>query len=107
MLRPVTSLLRQLGFIAAAGATCFYVFVVLRGPNGIPAMMEKRHQIERMKHENEQLRLEIDKHKDAIDQLQRSPEARDRAVREYTGKAKKHETTIYLPDENDPAAPQQ
>lgn len=106
-MRPLVTLLRQLAFIAGAACTCFYVFVVLRGPNGIPAMMEKRHQIERMKQENEQMRQEIEKHKVTIDQLQHSPDARDRAVREFTRKAKKHETTIYLPDETEPAAPQQ
>ncbi|WP_321472749.1 hypothetical protein [uncultured Paludibaculum sp.] len=101
------SLLRQLGFVAAAAVTCFYVFLVLRGPNGIPAMLEKRHQIERMKQENEQMRQEIERRKVTIDQLEHSSEARDRAVREHTRKAKQHETTIYLNDENDPASPQQ
>ncbi len=91
-------LLRQLGYLAAAAVACFYVFVVLKGPNGIPTMIEKRHQIERMKQTNDDLRLEIQRRKTAIDQLKNSSDARDRAVREQTRKARKDDVTIYLPE---------
>jgi cell division protein FtsB len=102
----MNTLLRQLGFVAAAAVTCFYVFLVLRGPNGIPAMLEKRQQIERMKQENEAMRQEIEKKKIIIDQLENSSEARERAVREHTRKAKQHETTIFLQDEDEKSNPQ-
>lgn len=91
-------LLRQLGFVAVAAVVCFYVFVALKGPNGIPTMVEKRHQLERMRQENEALRIEIQKRKTAIEQLENSDEARKRAVRESTRKSMQGDVTIYLSD---------
>jgi cell division protein FtsB len=91
-------LLRQLGFLAAAAVACFYVFIALKGPNGFPTMIEKRHQLERMRDENEALRREIQRRKDAIEQLQTSDEARKRAVREGTRRAQPGDVVIYLSD---------
>lgn len=92
-------LLRQLGFVAAAAVACFYVFIALKGPNGIPTMLEKRHQLERMRDENEALKREIQRRKDAIEQLQTSDEARKRAVREGTRQAQPGDVVIYLSDQ--------
>lgn len=91
-------LLRQLGFVAAAAVACFYVLIALKGPNGIPTVLEKRAQLERMREENDALRLEIQKRKIAIEQLQNSDEARKRAVRELTRKSMQGDVTIYLSD---------
>jgi Spy/CpxP family protein refolding chaperone len=91
-------LLRQLGFVAVAAVACFYVFVALKGPNGIPTMVEKRHQLERMRQENETLRIEIQKRKTSIEQLENSDEARKRAVRESTRNSMRGYVTIYLSD---------
>ncbi|MBI4889557.1 MAG: septum formation initiator family protein [Acidobacteria bacterium] len=91
-------LIRQLGYVAVAAVACFYVFVALRGPNGIPTMMEKRRQIEHLKLENDALRQEIDRRKVAIEQLQTSDDARRRAVREQTRKAMEGDITVYLPE---------
>lgn len=99
-------LLRQLGFFAAAAVACFYVFIALKGPNGIPTMLEKRQQLERMKQENDSLRLEIQKRRIAIEQLQNSDEARKRAVREQTRKSMQGDVTIYLSDPPASSAPQ-
>lgn len=91
-------LIRQLGYLAAAAVACFYVFVALRGPNGIPTMLEKRQQLERMRQENDSLRREIDRRRIAIEQLQTSDDARKRAVREQTRKAMEGDVTVYLPE---------
>lgn len=91
-------LIRQLGFLAVAAVACFYVFVALRGPNGIPTMIEKRQQLERMRQENDALRQEIQRKKVVINQLQNSDDARKRAVREQTRKSMEGDVTIYLSD---------
>jgi len=52
------------------------------------------------------MRQEIEKKKIIIDQLENSSEARERAVREHTRKAKQHETTIFLQDEDEKSNPQ-
>ena len=91
-------LIRQLGYLAVAAVACFYVFVALRGPNGIPTMIEKRQQLERMKQDNDALRLQIQRKKVVINQLQNSDDARKRAVREQTRKSMEGDVTIYLSD---------
>lgn len=96
------SLLRQIGYVAAAAIAFFYVFLVLRGPNGIPTMLERRQQIERMKQENNALREEAEKRKAHIESLKNSADARERAIRENTNKTKDGETTIYLPPAGSP-----
>jgi len=90
------ALLRQLGVVAVAAAACVIVFIALRGPNGVPSMLEKRNQIEQMRQENDQIRQEIDKHQRAIEQLESSPEARDRAVRVHTKQQKANEIKVVL-----------
>jgi len=92
------TLLRQLGYLAAIAVGCFYVFIVLKGPTGIPAMLERRQQIERMKEENEELKQEIRRRDTSIRHLEQSGEAKERAVREHTHKSKDNETVIYLPE---------
>jgi cell division protein FtsB len=92
------TLLRQLGYLAAIAVGCFYVFIVLKGPTGIPAMLERRQQIERMKEENEELKQEIRRRDASIRHLEQSGEAKERAVREHTHKSKDNETIIYLPE---------
>lgn len=91
-------LLRQLAYVAAVAVTCFYVFVALRGPNGIPHALEKREEMQRMERENEKLRMEIKEHEEYIKKLKTDQETRERAIREHTNKQKADETTIYLPD---------
>lgn len=91
-------LLRQLGFVAATAVACFYLFIALKGPNGLPTMLEKRQQLERMREENDALKREIQRRKAVIDQLQSSDEARKRAVREGTRRAMPGEVTVYLSD---------
>ena len=92
------TLLRQLGYLAAIAVGCFYVFIVLKGPTGIPAMLERRQQIERMKEENEELKQEIRRRDTSIRHLEQSGEAKERAVREHKHKSKDNETVIYLPE---------
>lgn len=101
---PMLTILRQLGYVAAVAVVCFYAFVALRGPHGVPRMIEKKQQLERMEGENEKLRQDIRKHEEFIRKLENDPEVRDRVIREKTNRQKPDETTIYL---QEPAAPAQ
>ena len=93
-------LLRQLGFVAAIVIGGVYAFMALRGPGGIPTMIEKREELRKMEAENEKLRLEIKRREDYLRKLEESPDLREREVRERTNKQKADETTIYLSDPN-------
>jgi hypothetical protein len=94
-------LLRQLGFVAVAAMACLYAVVVLKGPTGFPAMMEKWHEVQSMRENNDALRHEIEQKRIAIEQLQHNQAARDHVVRESTGKTPPGDLTIIVPKETD------
>lgn len=98
------ALLRQIGYVAAVALACFYAFVVLRGPNGIPAMLERNHQVEALQKEIRDLDTKISDKKHFLDEVRKSPEVREREVRRQLNKVKPGETIIYLEDKQEPAA---
>src|SRR4051794_24396162 len=58
-------------FIVLCGIV--YAFVALRGPNGIPALMDKRRQVQEFEVGNEQLHREIEQKQGRIQRLQNDP----------------------------------
>ncbi len=55
------TILKRLAFIALVLGAGSYAVMHLRGPNGIPALLEKRKQIRSLEDENLKLREEIEK----------------------------------------------
>lgn len=100
----MNSLLRNLGFLAAAALACFYVIVLLRGPQGIPAMLHIRQEVLEMEDGNRKLREEVERKKQYIKKLESDPAVRDREVRSGTNKQQPDETTIFLSEEPAPAS---
>jgi cell division protein FtsB len=99
------TILRQLGYLAAVAIACVYAFVVLRGPNGIPLVLEKKQQIHEKEKAVKELEQEVNRYQGEIDRLENDQEARDAKVRQDTGKQRAGETTILLPDDNEKAKP--
>ncbi len=100
----MSSLMRHLGFFAAAALACFYVIVLWKGPQGIPAMLRIRQEVIELEQQNRQIKEEIERRKQHIKSLESDPVERERAVREGTNLAKPDETTIFLSEE-EPAPP--
>ncbi len=98
------ALLRQIGYVAAVALACLYAFVVLRGPNGIPAMRERNHQVEGLQKEIRELDTKISDKQNFLEEVRRSPEVREREVRRQLNKVKPGETIIYLEDGPEPGA---
>lgn len=94
----MTKLLRQLGFLTAFVLAGFYVFALIAGPNGWPAMMHKREQLIEAERKNEELRQQISREEATIRELKEGGPARDRVIRDKTRKQKPEETTIYFTD---------
>lgn len=90
------ALLRQIGYVAAVALACFYAFVVLRGPNGIPAMMERNRQAQKLEQEIRELDTRIQDKKNFLEEVRKSPELREREIRRQLNKVKPGETIIYL-----------
>jgi cell division protein FtsB len=96
------ALLRQIGYVAAVAMACFYAFVVLRGPNGIPAMLDRTSQVEKLEKEIKDLDTKIADKQNFINEVRKSPEVRDREIRRHLNKVKPGETLIYLEEKADP-----
>jgi cell division protein FtsB len=67
-------------FIVLCGIV--YAFVALRGPNGIPALIEKRQQVHEYEAGNEQMHREIEQKLDRIQRLQNDPREQEIEIRQ-------------------------
>ena len=59
-----------------------YAFVELRGPNGLPAVLEKRHQVRDYEAGNEQLHREIEQKQERIRRLESDPQEQEIEIRQ-------------------------
>ena len=96
------ALLRQIGYVAAVAIACFYAFVVLRGPNGIPAMLERTHQVQKLEQEIKDLDSKISDKQVFLNEVRKNPEVREREIRRQLNKVKPGETIIYLEEKTEP-----
>ncbi|MBZ5578907.1 MAG: septum formation initiator family protein [Acidobacteriia bacterium] len=65
-------------FLVVAG----YAFFTLRGPTGVPALLEKRRQIDVMEKRNEALTQEIQREREHIQRLSNNPEEQELEIRQ-------------------------
>ena len=96
------ALLRQIGYVAAVAIACFYAFVVLRGPNGIPAMLERTSQVEKLEKEIKDLDSRITDKQVFLDEVRKNPEVREREIRRQLNKVKPGETIIFIEEKPQP-----
>lgn len=59
-----------------------YAFVELRGPNGIPGLLEKRRQVHEYETSNQQLHREIEQKQEWIQRLQTDPDEQEIEIRQ-------------------------
>ena len=59
-----------------------YAFVELRGPNGIPGLIEKRRQVRQFEAGNEQLHRDIEQKQERINRLQNDPREQEIEIRQ-------------------------
>jgi cell division protein FtsB len=59
-----------------------YAFIELRGPNGIPGLLEKRKQVHEFEISNEQLHREIEQKQERIQRLQNDPREQEIEIRQ-------------------------
>ena len=59
-----------------------YAFVSLQGPNGIPALLERRKEIRRYEQENAQLERQIALHQQRIQRLEQDPAEQEKEIRQ-------------------------
>ncbi len=72
----------RIAYLAALLAVLSYAFFTLRGPHGIPALLEKQRQIQDMQRRNSKLDREIERMRDHIKRLADNPAQQDLEIRE-------------------------
>lgn len=90
--------LRKTSYFAFAVFTLVYAYVVLGGPQGIPALRAKWDEVRQLETENAVIKQDNDRRRHRIEDLMRSREALELEIRRNTGKVKKGETTYILPE---------
>ena len=69
-------------YLAAFLAAASYAFFTLRGPHGIPGLLEKQREIHEMEGKNAKLDQEIERMRDRIKRLATSPSDQELEVRQ-------------------------
>jgi cell division protein FtsB len=83
---------------AALIVGCAYGIVALRGPQGLPALMEKRREVERLQEQNATLAREIQMKRERITRLMTSSSEQELEIRKQLKLVRPGETTFILPD---------
>jgi cell division protein FtsB len=83
-------------FIVLCGIV--YAFVELRGPNGIPSLIDKRRQVHEFEISNEELHREIEQKQDRIQRLQSDPREQEIEIRQRLKFASPDEKIYIIPD---------
>jgi len=78
MKAPLVRLVYLVVFLAVAG----YAFVTLRGPRGIPGLLDKQKQIQEMEKRNAELERQIERQRQHIKRLETDPAEQELEVRD-------------------------
>ena len=88
-----------------------YGYMSLRGPQGVPALMDKWREIRKLEEDNASLQRENDYRRDRIKKLQESPSEQELEIRKKLKLLRPGETSFILPgqprqnDAKPPAGP--
>lgn len=91
-------LLRKAGILVCTGMVCAYAIVTFRGPHGIPALMEKRRQIEALQEENATLGADNQRRALRVEQLGKHRATQQLEIRKRLKLLKPGETQFILPE---------
>ena len=90
--------IRRLLYIAGFVVIGVYGFVALRGPQGIPALMDKWRDIHSLEEQNATLQRENEYKQERIRKLKESPEEQEMEIRKKLKLLRPGETTFILPE---------
>ncbi len=100
------SILRPVAIVAALAGLAAYATIMLRGPEGITALTEKRQQVRALEEQNANLLRDIAKKKQRIESLKYDRNAQELEIRKRLKLQRQGETSFVLPDTpNTPASP--
>jgi cell division protein FtsB len=97
---------RRLTIFVAFVLASAYGYVVLRGPQGIPALLDKHREIQRLEVGNAALQQELAARQERNRKLKESTAIQEQEIRKRLHLLRPGETQFVLPDPPQPAAPQ-
>jgi len=92
------SLLRRVGYTLAFVLVGGYAAIALRGPQGIPALTEKRREIRELQEQNANLARENQLKRERIRKLQGSLNEQELEIRKHLKMLRPGETEFILPE---------
>jgi cell division protein FtsB len=90
--------IRRLIVMGSFGLVCAYAVVALRGPQGMPALLEKRREISDLQEQNATLAREVQLKKERIQRLRSSASEQELEIRKQLKLLRPGETSFILPD---------
>ncbi len=76
-------------------AVC-YAFIALRGPGGIPSVLEKQRVLRELERENAQLTREVDAETKRVHELRNDPQVIEKEIRDKLKLTRPDETTYII-----------
>src|SRR4051794_35682858 len=92
-------LLRKVGLLVICAAAFAYALASLRGPNGVPALMEKRRQISTLQEQNATLAADNQRKRERIEKLDKDRAVQELEIRKRLKLLHPGETQFILPDQ--------
>jgi cell division protein FtsB len=90
---------RRTVFLLVVGLIGVYGYLALRGPQGLPALREKWHEIRTLEEDNANLQRENQYRRDRIKKLEESPSTQELEIRKKLKLVRPGETSFILPDQ--------
>lgn len=91
--------IRRITYGAAAIVLGAYIVIALRGPQGIPALLEKRREIRALEEQNANLSKQIADEQERVRKLKESKSAQETEVRKEWNLQRPGDVTLMLPDQ--------
>ena len=95
----VHHLIRRLAVLIGFVLVGVYGYLSLRGPQGVPALMDKWREIRRLEEDNANLQRENDYRRERIKKLRESPSEQELEIRKQLKLLRPGETSFILPEQ--------
>ncbi|MFL6354851.1 MAG: FtsB family cell division protein [Bryobacteraceae bacterium] len=92
------SILRPLAALAALVGLAAYATIMLRGPQGLSALAEKRRQVRELEEKNANLMRDIEAQKQRIERLRHDRSTQELEVRKRLKLQRPGDTSFVIPD---------
>ena len=93
-----TQLSRRRIPVLIAASVGVYVWIAVRGPQGLQTLIEKHKEIRQLEEQNAELRLENERRRERIRRLEESQSEQEMEIRKQLKLLRPGETTFILPE---------